>query len=473
MTTASPVCPVSHASPAIAATPAAPVSWKLGTAPGSFPSLRHPLQMLRSPLEFLDSLRSSGDLVKVRLGTEWAYFVRHPELLRQVLLTDPYTFDKGGPFFEKATSVAGNGILTCPGKDHARQRRMMQPLFSRERLVAYATVMREESERVAASWRSDQRLEVNKAMSALTLAVTTRTLFSTEAPAGVVAEAQDALIVIFAGLYQRMIVPVEAVHQLPTASNKRFDQAVKRLPEIIDEIIERYRRAGVDHGDLLSTLLAARDPETGEGLSARELREQVMALFVAGTETTASALTSVFHLLDKNPDVERRMLAEIDEVLGGRAPTFEELDKLDYTQRVFSETLRLYPPGWILTRRTNAATMLGGHPLPPGSTILFSPYALHRDPEFFPEPERFDPDRWLPERAKTVPRYAMIPFSAGQRKCMGDTFAMNLATVILATLAGRFRLRSRRGSKERSVAKMTLSVETVPMTVEARRHSVS
>ncbi|APR75926.1 cytochrome P450 [Minicystis rosea] len=443
-------------------------SCKLGIAPGRFPSIRHPLQMLTSPLEFLTSLRDAGDLVKVRLGTEWAYFVRHPDLLRQVLLGGPQTFDKGGPFFDKAQTVAGNGILTCPGKDHARQRRMMQPLFSRERLVRYAAVMHEEAERVAASWRPGQQLSVNKAMSALTLAVTTRTLFSTEAPAGIVAEAQDALIVIFAGLYRRMIVPLDLVHDLPTPDNRRFDQAVTRLPEIIDQIIERYRRAGIDHGDLLSTLLAARDPETGEGLSDRELREQVMALFTAGTETTASALTSTFYLLDRHPDVERRLHAEADAVLHGRAARHEDLEALDYTTRVFTETLRLYPPGWILTRRTNAAVDLGGHRVPAGATILFSPYALHRDPEFFTDPERFDPDRWLPDRAKAVPRFAMLPFSAGQRKCMGDTFAMNMATIILATLAGRWRLRSGADTKVRSIAKMTLSVEATPMRVEAR-----
>jgi pentalenene oxygenase len=448
---------------------ATPVSWRLGTAPGRFPTLSHPLRMLRRPLSFLTSLRDAGDVVKVRIGAEWAYFIRHPDLLRQILMTDHESFDKGGPFFDKARSVAGNGILTCPGNDHARQRRLMQPLFSHERRMGYAAVMREEAERTASAWRPDQRIEVNKAMSALTLAVTTRTLFSTRAAAKTVAEAQDALIDIFAGLYQRMIVPIELVHRLPTPHNRRFAHAVRRLPAIIDQIIDAYRRAGKDHGDLLSRLLSARDPETGEGLSGVELREQVMALFVAGTETTASALTSTFHLLDDHRDVERRMHAEVDAVLAGRAPRFEELGLLEYTQRVFTEALRLYPPGWILTRRTTAAVELGGHRIGPGATILFSPYALHRDPEFFPDPERFDPDRWLPDRGKAVPRYAMIPFSAGKRKCMGDAFAMDLATTVLSTLAGRWRLRSTRGTTVRAIPKMTLSIEALPMKVEARR----
>lgn len=450
------------------ATPTGTASWKLGTAPGCFPVVNHPLQMMRRPLSFLTSLRDAGDIVKLRLGTEWAYFIRHPDLLRNVLMTDHESYDKGGPFFDKARIIAGNGILTCPGKDHARQRRMMQPLFTHERLAGYAAVMCEEAERATDALRPGQAVEVNKAVSALTLSVTTRTLFSTRANDAMVAEALDAIIAIFAGLYQRMVVPVDLFHQIPTAENRRFEHAMVRYPAIIEAIIAERRRSGQEHGDLLGRLLAARDPETGEGLGDVELREQVMALFVAGTETTASALTSALHLLDRHPEVERRMEAEVDQVLAGRAPTFEDLPRLEYTERVFTEALRLYPPGWILTRRTTSPVELGGHPIGPGATILFSPYALHRDPEFFPEPERFDPDRWLPERAKSLPRFAMMPFSAGRRKCMGDAFAMNLAIIVLATLAGRFRLRAAPGAEVRVVQKMTLSVETLPMRVHAR-----
>jgi pentalenene oxygenase len=447
--------------------PVTTVPWRLGTAPGRFPTVSHPLQMLRRPLSFLDELRASGDIVKVRLGTEWAYFVRHPALLRSVLSTDHQHYDKGGPFFDKARTIAGNGILTCPAKDHARQRRMMQPLFTHERLAEYAAVMTDEAERAVAALRPGQAIEVNKTMSALTLAVTTRTLFSTRTDDATVAEAQEAIIAIFAGLYQRMVVPVELFHQIPTAENRRFEHAMVRYPAIVDQIIAERRRSGVARGDLLGRLIAARDPENGEGLSDVELREQVMALFVAGTETTASALTSTIHLLDRHPEAARRVEAEAAAVLGGRAATHDDLPRLDYTQRVFTEAMRLYPPGWILTRRTTAPVDLGGHRVGAGATILFSPYALHRDPEFFADPERFDPDRWLPEREKALPRFAMLPFSAGRRKCMGDAFAMNLATTVLATLVGRLRLRASRGAEVRVLPKMTLSIETLPMTVEA------
>jgi cytochrome P450 len=452
-------------------TETAPDAWRLGTAPGLLPTVTHALQMLRDPLRFLAAMREAGDVVRVRLGAEWAYYIQPPQLLRQVLLTDHCTFDKGGPFFERSRTIAGNGILTCPAKDHARQRRMMQPLFSHARVAAYTEVMSEEAGRVAAAWRDGQAIEVGKAMSALTLAVTTRTLFSTEAETDVVAEVQDALVVIFDGLYQRMIVPFDLLHRLPTEGNRRFDGAAARLPQIIDRIIASRRASGVDANDLLGTLLSARDPETGGALDDVELREQVMALLVAGTETTAAALTSTFHLLDRHRDVEARLHAEVDGVLGGRTAGLADLPALDYTRRTFNEALRLYPPGWILTRRTTAPVDVGGQHLAAGTTVLFSPYALHRDPAFFADPERFDPDRFLPEREQDIPRFAMLPFSAGKRKCMGDAFAMNLAQVILGTLAAKFQLRATPGSTVKSFPGMTLSIETLPMKVEARLRS--
>lgn len=444
-------------------------SWKLGTAPGRLPALAHALRMLRDPLSFLAAMRESGDIVKVRLGTEWAYFVRPPELLRRVLVTDHGTFDKGGPFFDRSRTIAGNGILTCPAADHARQRRLMQPLFGHARLAAYAAIMSDEAARAAASWRDGQSLEVGKAMSALTLSVTTRTLFSTEAGSDVIAEVQGALVALFDGLYRRMIVPFDLLHRLPTAGNRRFDRAAARLPAVIDRIIAERRRAGHGADDLLGALLSARDPETGEGLGDVELREQVMALLVAGTETTAAALTSTFHLLDRHPDVESKLHGEVDRVLAGRPATHADLASLDYTRLTFTEALRLYPPGWLLTRRTTAPVDLGGLHLDAGTTVLFSPYALHRDPSLFHDPERFDPDRLGTGREEQIARFSLLPFSAGRRKCMGDAFAMNMAQIILGTLAAKFRLRAAPGSTVESFPGMTLSVETLPMLVEARR----
>jgi cytochrome P450 len=442
--------------------------WKLGVAPGRLPWISHAIQMLRQPLEFLTSMRGAGDIVKVRLGLEWVYLVQHPELLRQVLVTDLDTFDKGGPFIEKVRVIVGNGLATCPHEEHRRQRRLMQPLFNPDRLVSYATVMRDEARAKADSWRSGQVVEVNDEMVSLSLSIATRTMFTTAAAAEAIAEVQDALSIIMAGLYQRMVVPIELVQRLPTRSNRQFDGALKRMRTLVNQITDTYRAAGVDHGDLLSAVLAARDDDTTAGPTNSEIHDQIMSLLIGGTETTAIALTWAFHVLGQYPEIERRLHAEVDEVLAGRPAGFDDLAKLDYTQRVITETLRLYPPGWIFTRRTTTEVELGGHRLAPGTTILFSPYLQHRDPDSFPDPERFDPERWLPDRAKAVPRCAMIPFGVGKRRCIGEAFSMNEAIIILATLAGRWRLRPTASMKIRRIPRMTLRPEALPMRVESR-----
>jgi len=443
-------------------------SWKMGTAPGSLPWISHPWQMLRRPLSFLTSLRPYGDIVKIRLGRDWAYLAQHPELIRQVLVTDPSTFDKGGLFIEKLRLLVGNGLATCPNKEHRRQRQLMQPAFHRDRLANYAAVMRDEASATADSWRSGQVVDVYKEMTSLTLSVVTRTLCVLKAAAKTAAELPRSLPVVLEGFYQQMLMPVGLMQTLPLPSNRRFNRALSRMQAAVVQIAEDYRKAGVDHGDLLSTLLAARDEDTGEGMTNSEIYDQVMTLLLAGTETSTATLTWAFHLLGEHPEVEERLHAEVDEVLAGRPASFDDVPKLSYTQRFITETVRLYPPGWIFTRRTTAEVELGGHRLAPGTTILISPYTLHRDPEFFPDPERFDPDRWLPDRAKTVPRGAMIPFSAGPRKCIGESFEMTEATIVLSTLAGRFRLRPIPGTKIHLVPKMTLNPGSLPMRVEAR-----
>jgi len=442
--------------------------WKMGTAPGSLPWISHPWQMLRRPLSFLTSLRPYGDIVKIRLGRDWAYLAQHPELIRQVLVTDFSTFDKGGFAYEKARLLSGNGLATCPNKAHRRQRQLMQPAFHRDRLANYAAVMRDEASTMADAWRSGQVVDVNKEMTNVALSVVARTLCVIGAADKSAAELSSLLPVVFEGFYRQMLAPLGLMQKLPLPSNRRFNRALSRMRETVVQIVEDYRKAGVDHGDLLSTLLATQDEDTGEGMTNSEIYDQVMTLLLGGSETSAATLTWAFHLLGEHPEVEERLHAEVDEVLAGRSAGWDDLPKLSYTQRVLTETLRLYSPVWIVTRCTTAEVELGGHRLAPGTTILWSPYVLHRHPDFFPDPERFDPDRWLPDRAKTVPRGAMIPFSAGPRKCIGETFAMNEATIVLSTLAGRFRLRPIPGTKVPLVTRLTLTPGSLPMRVEAR-----
>lgn len=445
-------------------------TYSLGTAPGSLPWLEHPWQLLRRPLAFLTSLREHGDIVKIRLGPEWVYLVQHPELVHQVLVASA-VFDKGGPFYDKARLVFGNGLGTCPHADHRGQRRRMQPAFSHDRLPEQAAVMRAAAEATADAWRPGQVVDVLEQMSALSLAISVRSMFVLDSVAEPAATVQRSMPRVSQGLYQRVLAPLGLLERLPLPGNRRFDDALRRMRAAIDRVIADYRRAGVVHGDVLATLLAVRDEVTGQGMSDLELRDQALTLVVGGFETTAAALTWVFHLLGQHPEVERRLHAELDEVLAGRPAGYDDVPRLAYVQQVVEETLRLYPPAWMLTRRTTAAVELGGHRLAAGTSILLCPYALHRDPRRFADPERFDPERWGPGRAQAVPRGAMVPFGGGPRKCIGMGFAMAEATLVVATLAARFSLRPIPGTRVDTIPRMALVPGSLPMRVDARRRA--
>ncbi|MET8677143.1 cytochrome P450 [Streptomyces sp. NPDC004647] len=411
-----------------------------GAAPGRLPVLGHAIPLRRHPLEFLSALPARGDLVKVRLGPHRAYMVCQPELVQQVLL-DPRTYDKGGPLFDKVRPLVGNGLFTSGWAEHRVQRRLVQPAFHPSRMASYVAMMCEEIEGTLGAWQEGHAIDLNTILHALTVRVTTRTLFSTTISGRAVAEVQHCLPIILRGIYKRMVAPIGLLERLPTPENRRFDQARARLRAVIDETVQGCRSAGTDNGDLLSILIGAQDEESGERFTDDEIRDQVMTLLIAGTETTASVLAWAFHLLGRQTEAEQRLHDEVDRILGGRLPAFHDLPVLDYARRIIIETLRLYPPAWLLTRVATVETELAGHRLPPGTTILFSPYVLGRNPQLFPDPERFDPDRWLPERASSVPRGAMVAFGAGSRKCMGDTFGLAEATLALAAVGARWQLR--------------------------------
>nr|WSX74978.1 cytochrome P450 [Streptomyces sp. NBC_00899] len=441
---------------------AAPRTWRVATAQGAVPVLGHALHLWRRPLEFLAGLPGQGDLVEIRLGPKKAYLACHPDLVMQVLL-DARTFDKGGPLFEKARLLVGNGLVSSEFDDHRTQRRMLQPAFHPSRMPGYVSLMREEVEAVLADWREGEAFDVSDAMHALTLRITARTMFSTSVGERAIPEVAYCMPLIMRGVYQRMVAPTGWQERIPTPGNRRFDALRERMHAVIGETIEDQRRAGADRGDLLSILVNARDEDTGEGLSDAEIYDQVMTLLIGGTETTGNTMAWVFHVLAEHPEIERRLHAELDEVLpDGRAPEFADLPRLDYTWRVLHETLRMYPPAWLLTRATTKRTELGGKVLEPGTIVMYSPYSLGRQAGHFEDPERFDPDRWLPDRSAGVPRGAMVPFSAGNRKCIGDTFGQAETTLTLATIATRWRLRPAPGAKP-NVAVPKASLGTGPL----------
>lgn len=443
--------------------------WTVGTAPGIFPVVGHGITLVRRPLDFLKSLSAHGDLVEIRLGPRRAWLACHPELVHRILM-DSRTFDKGGPQYERLRPLMGNGLVTCGHEGHRRQRRLIQPTFRPSRIADYATVMGEEAESTCRAWRAGTKVDVSAAMLALTTRVTSRVLLSDSLDAATVAEVRNCLAALVQGLFIRTVVPLGPLFRIPTPANRRYRRAFDRLHAIIDSVVDERRR-GTPRDDLLGSLLEAEADRGGaSGVTGREIHDQLITLLLTGVESTAMCLGSVFSLLPAHPEVERRVHAEADAVLtDGLRPGLRELPGLVHTRSVVMETLRVYPPGWLFTRTTTRETELAGLRLPGGATVLYSPYLLHHDPGSFADPDRFLPERWLPGQTAAAPNGAMLPFAAGSRKCIGDTFAMAEATLAVAAIARRWRLRPLPGHVEQPRPAATLGPRALEMICEPRR----
>ncbi|MFC8764271.1 cytochrome P450 [Streptomyces sp. NPDC057193] len=435
---------------------------------GGLPLLGHAPWLALRPLDFVERLRDHAPVALFRIGTRSAYMVSSGELMKDLLITHQSKFEKGGPLFEQATKLLGNGLAASNGEFHLRQRRLSQPAFHHSRMGVYARAALDAAVVVSGSWRDGEVVDLGRALNDTTMDILARTLFSS-LTAEAAAEIRRCLPALVAGVGRRAFIPVEFVHRLPLPVNRREAESLRRLYEVVDGIISDYRASDLDQDDLLSTLMLARDEQTGEGMTTEQLHDEIRSMMVAGTETSATLLLWAFQVLAARPDVERRVHAELDEVLDGRPVGYADLPSLAYLGRVVQELLRMYPTGWILTRRATSSVVLGGHRIPEGADVFFSPYALHRDPAVFADPGRFDPDRWLPERAATVPRHAYLPFGAGVRKCIGESLAYAEITLILASLMGRWRMRSVTGRPPRPVAGSTLRPKESLMRVEERR----
>lgn len=445
--------------------------WTVGTAPGIFPFIGHGIDLVRRPLAFLNSLPDHGDLVEIRLGPQRAWMACHPDLVHQVL-RDPRTFDKGGPLYDRLRMLLGDGVGTCRHRDHRRQRRMLQPEFRRARVADHVRLMGEEVESVCRAWRAGHVVDVSAAMMDLSTRVLSRVLFSDSLDTGTAAELRRCLATVFRGMFVRTVMPVDALFRVPTPANRRYRHASDRLRAIVDAAIAQRRRGTPhdDRDDLLGTLLSAtRADGGGTAITDEEVHGQVLTLIFAGAESTALCLSSAFELLARHPEEERRLHSEVDAVLAsGQPPGPEELPRLVHTRCVLTETLRHRPPGWLFTRVTTQETELAGHRLPPGATVMFSPYLLHHHPALFPDPDRFLPDRWLPGQAGPVPPGAMIPFGAGSRKCIGETLALAEATVAVSFIARHWRLRHLPGHTERLRPAASLGPRGLVMVSEPR-----
>jgi cytochrome P450 len=409
-------------------------------APGALPVLGHAVKLLRDPVSFLRSLPEHGDVVRIRMGPTRAIVICDPGLTWEVLVNDRI-FDKGGPLVARIGEAVGNSLASCPHAEHRRMRRLVQPAFHHSRFPRYAELICAEVAKALDSWQAGTVLDMLGEIQTITARVTVATMFATALPQATLDAVLADSATLTAGIYRRMLTPAP-LDRLPTAGKRRYDRARSRMRRIVEQIIAEYRAAGVDHGDLLSMLLASRD-DTGTGaagLSDEQIVNEVFSFFIGGIEPTANLLAWAVHLLASHQDVQRRLRAEVDRVVTGTSAAYGDLPGLELTQRVLTETLRLYPGGWLVTRTTTSDHRIGGHQVPAGMTVVYSAYLLHHRPDLYQNPECFDPDRWIDLPAAHAQRGSYVPFGYGARKCIGDTFGLTEAALTLATIVARWHL---------------------------------
>ena len=432
----------------------------------------HFRQFRKSPTGFLTELSKLGDVAYFRMGGQHAFFLNHPDFVRDLLVVNAHKFVKGRAL-QRAKGLLGEGLLTSEGEAHLRQRRMIQPAFHRERIKSYAAAMTEYAAKMAGAWRDGETRDVDKEMMRLTLQIVGKTLFSAnvEDEADEVGKAMTTLIEMF----NYLLLPFsEILEKLPIPHAFRFNRAKETLDKIIYGIINERRKSGADKGDLLSMLLMAQDEEDdGKGMSDRQVRDECLTLFLAGHETTANALTWTFYLLSQNPEKEAKLHEELSRVLAnGENPTIEDLPNLKYTESVLAESMRLFPPAWALGRLAIEEHEFGNYKIPKGALVLVWMYVLQHDRRFWEDAEIFQPERWLHENAvkEANQKFVYFPFGAGIRRCIGEQFAWTEGILLLATLANKWTLRLSPHQKIEMNPLMTLRPKYgMKMRIENRR----
>jgi cytochrome P450 len=423
-----------------------------GPEQGFFDGLRSPMR--RDPLTFMTRIAQQyGDIVCLRFFHIRTFLISNPDLIEDVLVANAKKFIKGR-VLRANRHIFGDGLLTSEGDFWLRQRRMMQPAFHRSRIANYASTMTACATRLMESWKPGEPMDLHDAMMRLTLQVVGKTLFGAdvERDAPQVGETLEVLLE-FTSDFRRLVMTPK---WLPTRLNRQANRAVRQLTQIIDRIIQQRRESKEDTGDLLSMLLHAQD-EDGSRMTPQQLRDEALTLFLAGHETTASSLSWTWWLLAQNPEVEAKLHAELDAVLNGRVPMVDDLPKLKYTSCILSESMRVYPPAWAMARLAVEDHELGGYPVPKGTGIAAAQWVVHRDARWYENPEKFIPERWeSSDLLRQIPRFAYFPFGYGPRQCIGNTFALMEANLVLATIAQRFRFRLIPGRMVVPLASITL-----------------
>jgi cytochrome P450 len=440
-----------------------------GPAPrGLVSTLISQLQFLRDPFKTVQQrFERYGNIYRVVQGKSAFYVAREPEHVREVLVSNAAAFDKQHSAFQRLSLLLGDALLTSDGERWRRQRRLVQPAFARPRLIEYSAVMADEAAKLLERLPRGTRIDIAREINGLTLRIVTRTLFGqelVEAENGETARAMRDLNRWFA-------VPALFLRLTPGA-RKALDRAMITLDAKIAQLIEAKReqltREPERCTDLLSALLSARDAD-GAALAPRELRDQLLTLYLAGHETTSQALTFTLYLLSQHPHAQETLHAELERVLQGRTPGYADLERLPYTEQVVKEALRLYPPAPVIPRRAALDATLGPYEIPRGSEVVLWSYLVHRDPRYYPQPERFLPERFTPEAEATRPKGSYLPFGAGQRACIGQAFAMIETQLVLATLAAQLRFEHAGRGALRLRAGVTISPRGgMPMRVYAR-----
>jgi cytochrome P450 len=383
--------------------------------------------------------REYGDLVSARFGPRNVVFANHPDLVEEVLVNQNRKFIKHYRLRQTRRTL-GQGLLTSEGEFWRGQRRLAQPAFHRDRIAAYGRLMVDFTARLLESWHDGQVRDVQEDMMRLTLEIVAKTLFDAEI-AGDTALASAAMETLMRSFIARTGSLLAPPHWFPTPLNLRVERAISRLERILAKVIAERRAGGEDRGDLLSMLLHAQDEESGRQMSDQQLRDEVMTLFMAGHETTANTLAWTWVLLSAHPEAEARLHAELDQVLGDRLPTTADLPQLKYAESVINETLRVYPTVWVIGREAIEPVELGGYSIRAGTTVFMPQWVIHRDGRWFQDPEAFRPERWEGGFLQRIHRYAYFPFGGGPRICIGNNFALMEATLILATIARKYRLK--------------------------------
>lgn len=421
----------------------------------------------RDPLAFFLRCGMENPRIAVfQIGPATMYLASHPESVKYILQDNNKNYVKG---YDSVKPLLGEGLVTSEGELWRRQRRLMQPAFHRQRLAELLPIMTVSTEKMLEEWRArgGEQRNVARELMLLTQNIIVRTMFSAD-----VSDRAEEIAAAFAFAMEYlntvMFSPIPHYEKLPTPTNLRFRRAMQFIDSVIYGLIRERRQSGAERNDLLQMLMDARDEDTGEGMSERQMHDEILTIFLAGHETTATLLTWSLYLLGQHPEIEERMRGEFAQVLRGRTPEFDDVGNLTYTRQVLDETLRLYPPAWMFARQAVANDEIGGFHLPARSMIVLSPYVTHHLPDFWPEPFRFDPERFAPGAEIDRPRYAYFPFGGGPRMCIGNHFALMEAPIILPMIMQNFRLKPAANETVRPRPAATLRLRPgLPMHIEA------